>query len=193
VSTFLGLAGAVARRWSPREGNGIVRQSIPLGLGTAALVDLYDDYLRGMELHVDDDGFVRAPRGLVYRRLTDLGAWPTFWPGATVARRDGTAESFELTLRGSRFSRPLRLVAAPGQWRHDEGFRLSLQGDVDGEAEFWLEQGWGGTVVHHLATLHTTGRGRAELRSYRAALRRGLCGLKDDAQTQVRTHLGMRP
>lgn len=148
-----------------------------------------------MDLHVDDDGFVRAPPGLVYRRLTDLASWPGFWPGVTTTRAPGDPERWRIDAqaeaRGARGG-ALRLTAQPHAWRHDQGFHLDLTGDLVGRAEFWLEPGWGGTVVHHVATLRAAGRGaRRRGVAYRALVRRGLCGLKDDLQSEVRERLGL--
>lgn len=143
------------------------------------------------EVHVDDDGFVRAPRGLAYRVLTDLGQWPTFWPGCRVAAR---GDAFEVLLRPDRWSRPLPLVLRPHAWRHDEGFAVDVDGALRGRGEFWLEAGWGGTVVHHLLAAEVvSGRPHRVLPAYRAALRRGLCGLKDSLQSDVRRLLDLTP
>lgn len=144
-----------------------------------------------MEFHVDDDGFVRAPRGLVYRRLTDVAAWPGFWPGCAVSAVAGADETHRVRLRGPGLQRRLTIEVTAHTWRHDEGFRLDVTGDVTGSAEFWLQEGWGGTVVHHLASLEAAGpRPRAAAIAYRSCLRRGLWGLKDDLQAQVLARLG---
>lgn len=128
-------------------------------------------------LHADDDGFVRAPAGAVYPVLTDVAGWPTWWPGTRVD--DLGDDRSRVTLRGG--ARRLRLTLAAGGWRHDEGVRLTLSGDLVGEAEFWLEPGWGGTVVHHLLTAEARRAPRASLRTYRRWLRRGLWALRDHA------------
>ncbi len=142
------------------------------------------------QLQVDDDGFVRAPKGLTYRILTDLGGWPGFWPGCEVRPAPGQGGAFAVRLQASSLVRPVRLVLRPHTWRHDEGFAFDLRGDLHGRGEFWLEAGWGGTVIHHLAAAsveadrpHTLGP------AYRAALRRGLGGLKDALQGEVRRRL----
>jgi hypothetical protein len=157
-----------------------------------------------VELHVDDDAFVRAPVALVYPRLTDLGAWSDWWPGVRTTRTgeeaaaDGSdtapTEVWDLTYRASWSRRPIRVVARPGQWRHDAGFRLDLEADLEGWAEFWLEDDHGGTVVHHLLVAGTAHRRPVRLlRDYRLVLRRGLWELKDDLQREVRTAQGVAP
>ena len=145
-------------------------------------------------LHVDDDGFVRAPAGLVYRRLTDIGRWPTWWRGVrTTPMDDGTGrEVWALELARDRF-RGLRMAAWPHTYRHEVGFKLSLTGDLVGDAEFWLEPIAGGTVVHHLVVAEPTRRSRSTLATYRAVARRGLWGIKDAVQTEVRTAVGLQP
>lgn len=148
-----------------------------------------------MELHVDDDAFVRAPVGLVYRRLTDIGGWSDWWPGVrtTPSRPADGAETWSLVL-ARRPWRRLRVEAAPHQWRHDAGFRCTLTGDLDGWSEFWLEELGGGTVVHHLLVA-ATGRRRPRrvLEDYRAVVRRGLWAFKDRTQTEVRAEAGLTP
>jgi hypothetical protein len=157
-----------------------------------------------MDLHVDDDGFVRAPVDLVYRRLTDVAGWPAWWPGTVVrplpaepapdaGPGNPTDECWAVELRGAPLRR-VRVAARLHGWRHELGFSLALRGDVEGHAEFWLEPDYGGTVVHHLLI------GRTELvhplrvyKDYRRALRRGLWGLKDLLQLEVRTSVGLEP
>jgi hypothetical protein len=157
-----------------------------------------------MDLHVDDDGFVRAPVELVYRRLTDVAGWPAWWPGTVVrplppepapdaGPGNPTDECWAVELRGAPLRR-VRVAARLHGWRHELGFSLALRGDVEGHAEFWLEPDYGGTVVHHLLI------GRTELvhplrvyKDYRRALRRGLWGLKDLLQLEVRTSVGLEP
>lgn len=145
-------------------------------------------------LHVNDDGYVRAPAALVYRRLTDVGRWPTWWRGVrTTPMADGSdREVWAVELGRSRL-RGLRVAAWPHTFRHDTGFHLALTGDLVGEAEFWLEPVPGGTVVHHLLSAEATRRARPTLAIYRTVLRRGLWGLKDAVQTEVRTAVGLAP
>lgn len=148
-----------------------------------------------MHLHVDDDAFVRASAALVYPRLTHIGAWGDWWPGVRTAAlpTEGDGERWAIQLGTTRRDR-LRVEAEPGQWRHHTGFRLELEGDLEGWAEFWLEPGWGGTVVHHLLVASTRRRAPVRrLRAYRAVLRQGLWRLKDDLQTEVRVAAGGSP
>lgn len=155
-------------------------------------------------VHVDDDGFVRAPAGLVYRRLTDVAGWPDWWPGVRVrpmppeAAPDAPADAPEhevwaLELAGAPLRR-IRVAARLHGWRHEQGFVLTLRGDLQGRAEFWLEPTNGGTVVHHLLVATAPkGRARLVLTDYRRAVRRGLWGLKDRLHVEARTSAGLRP
>lgn len=134
-----------------------------------------------MDLHVDDDGFVRAPAADCYRALTHVAAWPDWWPGTRVTEL-ADEDHFRVTV--GRWPRRLRMDVRAHGWRHEAGFRLAVAGALSGEVEFWLEPGWGGTVVHHLATLRGEG-GRAEARRYRRWARVGLWGVKDHVQGRV--------
>jgi hypothetical protein len=158
-----------------------------------------------MELHVDDDGFVRAGAPLVYRRLTDIAAWERWWPGVRVRPADpppsAPAPASSGPLRGGpghdvgdeawrlRLTSGLvriDVTAVPHAWRLDTGFALALSGDLVGRAEFWLERGWGGTVVHHvLAATTPRRRPRRVHHAYRRVVRRGLWGLKDVVHAEV--------
>lgn len=145
-------------------------------------------------LHLDDDGFVRAPASLVYRRLTDVGRWPTWWRGVrTRPMADGSDREVWAVELARTPIHGLRVAAWPHTFRHDTGFKLSLTGDVVGEAEFWLEPTHGGTVVHHLLAGEATRAPRRTLVTWRTVVRRGLWGLKDAVQTEVRTAVGMAP
>jgi len=146
-----------------------------------------------MQCNVDDDGFVRAPIGLVYRRLTDIDRWSTWWPGVTTTRA-GPGDAWDLAAAGRRLSRPLRLHLDDLTWRHDAGFAFHCSGDLDGRGEFWLEPGWGGTVVHHWVSADVRdGNPLAVTRRYRAMLRHGLWGFKDAVQDEVRSAMGLAP
>jgi hypothetical protein len=157
-----------------------------------------------VDLHVDDDGFVRAPADLVYRRLTHVAAWPTWWSGLRVRplppEPDPEAapgapldERWALELRGAPLRR-VRVAARLHGWRHERGFSLALSGDVEGHAEFWLEPDFGGTVVHHLLIGRTAQPHPLRVyRDYRRALRRGLWGLKDLLHVEARTSAGLTP
>ncbi len=131
-------------------------------------------------LHVDDDGFVRAPVAVCYPVLTNVTAWPDWWAGTRVTPGPGKDE---VELRVGRGPRRLVLDARAHAWRHDAGFRLTVTGTLVGEVEFWLEEGWGGTVVHHLATLRT--RDRRSAQRYRRWVRAGLWGVKDAVQGEL--------
>lgn len=147
-----------------------------------------------MDLHVDDAGFVRAPAPLVYRRLTDIRRWPTWWPGCRILDRGVPGEERFLVELTPGIGRRLRVAATPGDWRHEHGFGLTLTGDLDGRAEFWLEHLPAGTVVHHLLVARTPrSRPQTVLRDHRRAIRRGLWGLKDALQVEARTSAGLQP
>ncbi|MFA9445710.1 hypothetical protein [Egicoccus sp. AB-alg6-2] len=157
-----------------------------------------------LDLHVDDDGFVRAPAPLVYRRLSAVGDWPGWWPGLRVRpmpperapdapRQDPADEVWALDLPGAPLRR-LRVAARLHDWRHEQGFALQLRGDVDGRAEFWLEVAGGGTVVHHLLTAEVPAASFRRVQGdYRRAVRRGLWGLKDRLHLESRTSAGLLP
>lgn len=146
-------------------------------------------------VHVDDDGFVRAPAGLVYRRLTDVPGWTGWWPGVRVRRIEAAAdEVVAWTAAAVGRGRRLELTARLHGWRHDEGFVLELGGDLTGRAEFWLEPGWGGTVVHHLVAAEAGAEHAAAVHTaYRRTLRRGLWALKDELEVEVRTGVSVTP
>ena len=132
-----------------------------------------------MELHLDDDGFVRGPAAACYRVLSNVAAWPSWWGGTRVAERPGR-DHFRVVI-GDWPARS-RLDVRAHAWRHERGFRLVVAGDLVGDAEFWLEPDRGGTVVHHLATLTGGARG---IQRYRRWVRGGLWGVKDQVQGAV--------
>jgi hypothetical protein len=155
-------------------------------------------------IFVDDDGFVRAPAPLVYRRLTHVLAWPTWWPGVRVHARpperapgadasEPPDEVVALELAGAP-GRRVRLTARLHDWRLDAGFAMALRGDLVGRAEFWLEPGHGGTTVHHLVVAETTHPRPLDVHAdHRRAVRRGLWSLKDLLELEVRTGAGLLP
>lgn len=149
-----------------------------------------------MDLHVDDDGFVRAPAPACYRVLTDLGGWADWWPGARLHVLGDDALGVVVPLVGPpsplRRRRDVRLQVTAGGWRHDVGFQLSLVGEVEGRAEFWLEAGWGGAVVHHVAALDVDRDDPLDvLATYRWWVRQGLWALKDRLQAEQREQQGL--
>lgn len=127
---------------------------------------------------------VRAPAGLVYRTVTDLAGWSTWWPGITIGPAAG-AEHWRLT--AGRRPRRLRFDAHASDWRHDVGFRVTFAGDLAGVAEWWLEPVRGGTVVHHLLGVERADGGDAARRAerLRRVVRRGLWGLQDRCEAAV--------
>lgn len=145
-------------------------------------------------LSVDDDAFIRAPRPLVYRRLTDVAGWPRWWAGMQVDAHhtDDGRESFALSWRGSR-RRQVRLMVSLLDFRHDLGVAMDLRGDVAGRAEYWFEDVAGGVTVHHLCDGRTAAKVLPTLVAYRQMIRQGFFGLKDVVQTEVRTAVGQTP
>jgi hypothetical protein len=144
---------------------------------------------------VDDATFVRAPVSLVYRRITDVGAWPFWWSGLDVREQPPLAgdERWSLSLEIGP-ARVLRYLATCTRWRHEAGLEFRLTGDLVGRAEFWLEPTPGGTVVHHVAAATCSLRhARGVAAGYRRAVRRGLWGFKDVLQLEMRTSLGVAP
>lgn len=170
-----------------------------------------------MDLDFDDDAFVRAPPRLVYRRLVDPAAYREWWPGFELVRASPTTAtwdaeavaagddldqlmgaptepgeaSYAFRLRRGRLRRPIAVVARPYRFRPVKGFAAALDGDVVGTIEWWLEEGYGGTVVHHLA--HLNPRRRRARVGYRRSARAALWGLKDAVQSEVRTLAGLEP
>jgi hypothetical protein len=148
-----------------------------------------------MEVFIDDAGYVRAPAALVYRRLTDVAGWSSWWPGIETRRSDDPddGETWLLGLRPT-WTSAVRLRATLHGWRHDTGVRIRMSGDIDGDAEFWLEPLSTGTIVHHLLVGQTALRPARRVQdTYRRAIRRGLWGLKDALHLEVRTMAGLRP
>ncbi|MBW3576513.1 MAG: hypothetical protein KY462_01995 [Actinobacteria bacterium] len=170
-----------------------------------------------MDLYLDDDAFVRAPPALVYAQLIEFDAYDRWWPGLSVVRaapagdrwdsemadrvdplvgfpRDPGDSRFDVHIRVGRRRSGLRLHVRPYRFRPASGVLLDVTGDITGTAEWWLEDGYGGTVVHHLARGGVSrGRPSSATARYRLAVRSGLFGLKDAVQSQVREALGLVP
>ncbi len=146
-----------------------------------------------MPLHVDDATLVRAPANLVCRRLVDVAHWPEWWRGTRVRPLRHGDDTWAVELAGAP-ARRLRMTVRLGEWRPNVGFGMLVAGDVEGDAEFWLEPANGGTVVHHLLRGRATHRpSRSVLGDYRRAVRRGLWGVKDLLQLEARTSAGLEP
>lgn len=147
-----------------------------------------------MDLHLDDDTFVRAPAARVYRAVADVAGWPRWWRGCEVlALGPATPDRWAVRL-GPPWRRGVRLAVRAHGHRPDVGVHLELDGDLVGRAEFWLEPVGGGVVVHHLLVARAPGaRPVRTLRRYRTAVRHGLWGLKDRIQTAVRVEAGLHP
>lgn len=174
-----------------------------------------------MDLELDDEAFVRAPPAFVYRWLADLSTYPAWWPGFRVVRAAPAGASWEseaaqagppkppepegrppepgesvltFELRPGPLSRPLRVVARPHRFRPAKGVFLDLRGDLVGLAEWWLEEGWGGTVVHHLVRADSARRRPAAVAdAYRTSVRRATWRLKDGVQSEIRDLAGLPP
>lgn len=154
-----------------------------------------------MWLDIDDAGHVGAPVWLVWRRLTDVAAWPSWWVGTSVRMdddvamlalqvvgRDWTSPRRWVPLSGGR--RRLRVAAMPHDWNHEHAFHMTLAGDVTGEVEWWLEPTPSGTLVHHLGTVVSGAQADGPI-TWRAAVRRGLWGLADALALEVRDAVGL--
>jgi hypothetical protein len=149
-----------------------------------------------MALHADDAVFVRAPEAMIYRRLTHIALWPSWWSGCAVERLAAPTpggERWALSLRCG-WARQLRLLIRPHTFRHDLGVVLELRGDLVGRSEFWLEPTHGGTVVHQLLVATTPlARPLRILEDHRRSVRRGMWGLKDVLQLEARSSVGLAP
>lgn len=146
------------------------------------------------ELHAEDTGFVRAPPSLVHAHLADVARWPAWWPGVGVRRgpAGGRHERWELHWRAGLHR--LTLWTVTHGHRPGAGFHLTLNGDLRGRAEFWLEATGGGTVVHHLlAASPRRARPATLLRTYRRVVRRGLWACHDVLHDEVRRAVGLDP
>lgn len=141
---------------------------------------------------------VRAPAGLVYRTLTDVDAWSTWWPGCRTRRSaaaepgatPGAADVHDLVLRG-RGGRGLTMLRGRLKvhgWRHDEGVRAVLRAGGVVQLEWWLAAAPGGTVVHLLVDAAGPRSGRA-VRSFGD----GLQALKDQLELAVAVADGRVP
>lgn len=104
---------------------------------------------------------VRAPVGVVYRTLTDLDAWPCWLVGCSSRRLtvppdadltiavDGAALVLPRPGRALR-TRVWRIEVRAHGWRHDLGVHWDVRGDVELDAEWWLEECADGCLVHHV-------------------------------------------
>jgi len=153
---------------------------------------------------VTDAVLIRAPVGVVYRTLTDLDGWPSWLEGCRVRRIEGAAPpsvvgegTFDhhlILLPDGRRRRRLRVVAYG--WRHDAGMRweVTWRGRRPGGvgAEWWLEAGREGVIVHHL--VHEDGQraARAVLR-YRRNVVLALQAMKDHLELAVAHAAGRVP
>ena len=173
-----------------------------------------------IRLDIDDEAFVRGPRELVYERLVDISAYPEWWPGLhmeherpagptwdhemrTASRLPGGLEGQPATPGEAEFRfrvsdrrpwrRSVRVTARPYRFRPGKGLFYALTGDLEGTTEWWLEEGHGGTVVHHLTKADVVRGSTWVADTYRRAVRRGTWGLKDAVQSEVRKRIGLHP
>lgn len=120
-----------------------------------------------------DQGVVWADPSLVYRALSDPAGYAAWWPGARTFLDDG-----RVTLR---LEGVPGLRVAPERPRDGVGLFLRVDGDYSGTIEWYLEPFEEGTIVSCLVELDIPGgpgRSQRRLRGLRAAVRRGLVGLK---------------
>lgn len=155
-----------------------------------------------MDVAINDAGFVRAPVDLVYRRITDVPTWSTWWPGLRTRRLppgsdpghgqpSADRERWGVEIRPGPAS-VIRFGLAVVRRRPGVGMDFVVEGDLHGRGEFWMEAMAGGTVVHHLMTATTSLRWPIHLqRRYRRSVRRALWGLKDTLQSEMRTSMGV--
>jgi hypothetical protein len=130
---------------------------------------------------------VHAPAAVAYLLVTDLRAWPQWWPGLRI----DTVDAVPLRLRIGRGPAALRLTVEDHDWRHDVGVRLRLSGDLDGEAEWWMAPHGAGATVHLRTAAQV--RSAAAARRWRRSVRRALWGTKDRSELAVRLALGRAP
>ena len=125
-----------------------------------------------MRTRAHDQGFVDAPPGIVYRSLSDIGAYASWWADAAGGESEGVV----------RIRLEPRLVTEARPERHREGVGLFLRlgPPYDGTLEWYLERFEDGTVVNVFLDVGLAGRGDGSrrLRRIRSAIRRGLVGLK---------------
>jgi uncharacterized protein YndB with AHSA1/START domain len=146
---------------------------------------------------VTDALLVRAPVGLVYRTLTDVDGWPSWWPGCTTTLHGvrGTSATMSagdqhaVELRSGR--RRLRLEVTAHSWRHDAGFVVDVAGDVELQGEWWLAPDPSGVIVHHVVR-DLAGRSHGTDR-YRRAVNDGMQALKDRLELTVAVATGRVP
>ena len=141
---------------------------------------------------MDDDAFVRAPIGQVFTWIGAVDGYDRWWPGWRTLGAEGEATAVKLEPE-SPFAPRLRVRVRPHTVRPGIGLHLGLTGDLTGEAEWWLEDVPGGTVVHHLLRATTTRHPRRTLQAYRRCVRRAFWALKDGAQAEVRDRVGLLP
>ena len=173
-----------------------------------------------MDLYVDDEAFVRAPPALVYRRLAEPSTYGDWWPAFRLrsatpsgATWDAEAIAAGRPSKGEPEGRPpepgesrltfdlvtgalrprLRVEARPYRFRPGKGVFLRVSGDLNGDLEWWLEEGHGGTLVRHLARCDVRRAPARTVRAYRRVLRAALFGLKDVVQSEVRELAGLAP
>lgn len=144
-----------------------------------------------------DAHLVRAPVGIVYRTLTAVDGWPSWWPGCTTSVPDvsgtdaGTldGEPHAVVLRSGR--RRLRLEVTAHGWRHDAGFLLDVTGDAELQGEWWLAPDPAGAIVHHV--VRDRGGRMLGAGPYRRAVSDGMQALKDRLELTVAIATGRVP
>lgn len=147
-----------------------------------------------------DTVLVRAPVGAVYRTLTDLDGWPRWYAGCRSVRVPhgvGAAEDRHLvTLPVGRpvGGRRWRVLVVAHAWRHDQGVRWEVTGDVVLSAEWWLEERREGTIVHHVVHGTPVGaRAGRRVRRHRRAVMLAMQGMKDHLELAVAVAAGRVP
>ena len=119
-----------------------------------------------------DQGFVAASPTAVYRAVSDVGRYPSWWPSIHVDPGDPATISLE----------PRVAVSVT---RNDErdgiGLSLALGPPYEGTLEWYLEPFEEGTIVNCLLDVDLPAgerRARRRLLRLRAEIHRGLVGMK---------------
>jgi uncharacterized protein YndB with AHSA1/START domain len=121
-----------------------------------------------------DQGFVATPPGPVFRVLTDVPSYPSWWPGTEVRSLEGR---FRVRLPGG----PM-VPAVTGGHREGVGLTIRLDPPYSGTLEWYLEPFEEGTVVSSILHLDLPGgprRSARGLRRLRAGVHGGLLALRN--------------
>ncbi len=124
---------------------------------------------------------IRAPRSATYRRITDVGSWSQHWPALGIKQEGMNGNDLVLRIPAGRL-RNINLAATVGDWRHEQGFRMSLRGDINGSSEFWLDEHLDATLLHHVIGYQWSVR-HSTVTAYRRSVRIAMLDLKAIVQS----------